>query len=111
VSRRRLERGYWKGRQALLTDKEHGRVFVLRKRGGGSMGWYYRFGVLIHMDWPWPCTFELDRRRLPRKTLKALWKDLNGRPQLGEYLTRPMPMTALAPIHNGRKPLRKGNKG
>lgn len=109
MSRRRLERGYWKGRQVSLTDKEWGRVFVLRRRGGGATGWYYRFGLMIHMNWPWPNTYEPDHR-LPRKTSKALWKNLNGNPRIGEYCTRPVSTTAAAVMHNGRKPLRKGNK-
>lgn len=105
VSRRRLERGYWKGRKATLTDKEWDRVFVLRLRGGGATGWYFRFGLTIEMDWPWPDTVTL-KHRLPRKTLKALWKNINGNPRIGEYCTRPEPMGSAVVIHNGRKPRR-----
>jgi hypothetical protein len=36
--------------------------------------------MTMHMDWPWPTSFTL-QHRLPRKTLKALWKSSNGHPK------------------------------
>lgn len=78
MSRRRLERGYWNGRQVTLTDKEFSRIYLRRADRGGR--WYHRFEMMIHMDFPWPDTFDLEHR-LPRKTKKALWKQFNGRPE------------------------------
>lgn len=95
MSRRRMERGYWNGRQVGITDKEHGRIYV--QRPDRYNRWYHRHQMMIHMDWPFPNLFMLDHR-LPRKTKKALWKQFNGHPRWDED-------ESFGPslIHNGTK--------
>ena len=95
MSRRRLERGFWNGRQVSITDKEHKRIYVQRMERGGR--YYWRFSIKISLDWPYPDEFELDHR-LPRKTLKAIWKQFNGHPTRQPLTNEPVV------IHNGRKP-------
>lgn len=95
MSRRRLERGYWNGRQVQVTDKEHDRIYV--RRPDRNNRYYHRHGVMMHMSWPWPTSFELDHR-LPRKTKKALWKQFNGHPRWDETETY-----GPSVIHNGTK--------
>lgn len=108
MSRRRLERGFWNGRQVKATDKEFDRVYVYRPERGK---YYHRHEMTISMDWPYPDEFKLEHR-LPRKTKKALWKQFNGHPQTdprdgvyayngyawGIYWSTP------GLFHNGRKP-------
>lgn len=77
MSRRRLDRGYWNGRQVGITPKEYSRLFVFRTERGK---WYHRHAMTIRMDWPYPNEFETEFR-LPRKTKKALWKHFNGHPE------------------------------
>jgi len=102
MSRRRLERGYFNGRQVPPTEKEQNRIHVCRPRGGGGTKWMYRFGMTIHMDYPWPDTFTLEHR-LPRKTKKALWKDFNGRPDFKGEFASPLPGQAPSAVHKGAK--------
>ena len=78
MSRRRLERGFFSGRQVSVTDKEYKRLYVQRPDRGGRH--YHRFGLKIRMDWPFPDEFTVEGR-LPRKTKKALWKKFNGHPE------------------------------
>ncbi len=78
MSRRRLERGYWNGRQVEVTDKEYKLIYV--QRTDRNNRWYHRHSLTIHMDWPFPDEFHVEGR-LPRKTKKALWKQFNGHPE------------------------------
>lgn len=94
MSRRRLERGYWNGRQVDITDKEHNRIYVY---DGSRSNWYHRRAMMIRMDWPYPDTFTIEGR-VPRKTKKALWKQFNGHPKWDD-------VEEFAPsvVHNGGK--------
>lgn len=78
MSRRRLDRGYWNGRQVDVSEKEFRRLYKFRSERGA---WFHRFGVKISMDWPYPDEFETEFR-IPRKTKKALWKKFNGHPEV-----------------------------
>lgn len=78
MSRRRLERGYWNGRQVGISDKEYRRIYV--QRPDRDNRWYHRHALMISMEWPFPDEFRLIHR-LPRKTKKALWKKFNGHPK------------------------------
>lgn len=113
MSRRRLERGYWNGRQVSVTEKEHDRIYVL----GTDGRWYHRFPLIIRMDWPFPNEFRL-LNRLPRKTKKALWKQFNGHPEADprdgvfeyrtcggtDYWQGGIWFSTPGLLHNGRKP-------
>ena len=96
MSRRRLERGYWNGRQVKVSDKEFKLIYVQRPERYNR--WYHRHQMMIHMDWPFPDMFTLDHR-LPRKTKKALWKQFNGHPRWDDIVE-----VAPSVIYNGRKP-------
>lgn len=102
MSRRRLERGFWNGRQVKITPKEYSRVFVYRP-GRGS--WYHRHEMMISMDWPFPDLIETDTR-LPRKTKKAIWKYFNGHPETGpkDGVMAYNGWSAPGLLHKGRKP-------
>ena len=78
MSRHRLDRGYWNGRQVEITEKESRLLFS--DRYGDGRGLYHRHGMRLRMDYPFPTEFEAEKR-LPRKTKKALWKHLNGHPE------------------------------
>jgi len=97
MSRRRLERGFWNGRQVDVSEKEFRRVYTLRE----NRGWFFRFPVKIRMDWPFPDEFSVEGR-LPRKTKKALWKKFNGRPNW-DYDGDPV-LEGQTNIRKGRKP-------
>jgi hypothetical protein len=109
MSRRRLERGFWNGRQVKITDKEYDRIYKRRVDRGGR--YYHRHGMTMHMDWPFPTTFTLEHR-LPRKTKKALWKQFNGHPETdprnGVLIYNGFSWGIVFPtpglLHNGRKP-------
>jgi len=116
MSRRRLERGFWNGRQVGVSAKEYKRIYVQRWDRGGRL--YHRFALNIRMDWPFPDEFTVDGR-LPRKTKKALWKQFNGHPDqeprtgVLQYTTWPgtdyghwARLSGRTPelFHNGRKP-------
>lgn len=75
MSRRRLEKGYWNGRQVKITPKEHSLLFA--KEHGT---YYHRHEMIISMDYPYPSEVKTEYR-LPRKTKKALWKHFNGHPE------------------------------
>lgn len=95
MSRRRLERGFWKGRKVEITDKEHGRLYVWHS---DRLSYYHRHEMMITMDWPWPTEFKLEHR-LARKTKKALWKAFNGHRYSGHKVSE----TMTSVIHNGHK--------
>lgn len=91
--------GYWifkPERPVRMTAKEEGRIYVCRPERHHR--YYLRFPVMFHFDGPYPTWFSLEHK-LPRKTLKALWKSSNGKPLLRK--TEAPAHRVL--LHNGRK--------